>query len=168
MNGDEVDAHLDRLQAEGRAADALTDWWLDVARTEVEAVAPKAVEYGSTDLGEIGRTLAACMNRPGLDEAERAELGVYFYLVGKMARWTDAVVEGRRVSDDTLHDVGVYVRMAQRIRAVGGWPFAPEGDQPEGGPEASEDRNLVCRFPAPHRPHGWADLDGAWECPGRG
>lgn len=101
----------------------LRDWWMDLASEEVDRVVPKAVEYGATDLIEIGRTLGATMHRTGLTEAEQAELGVYFYIVGKIARWTDAVKEGREVSDDTLHDIGVYVRMAQRIRAVGGWPF---------------------------------------------
>lgn len=108
-----------------RDAATLRDWWMEVATQEVDRVVPKAVEYGSTDLVEIGRTLAFTMQRHDLSDAEHAELGVYFYLVGKMARWTDAVKEGRRVSDDTLHDIGVYVRMAQRIRAVGGWPFDP-------------------------------------------
>ena len=43
-------------------------------------------------------------------------------IVGKMARWTDAIRTGRRVSDDTLFDLGIYVRMVHRVRAVGGWP----------------------------------------------
>lgn len=101
-------------------------WWMGVARNEVEAVVPKAVEYGSTDLIDIGANLARIMKREGLDNRQKAELGIYFYLIGKMARWSDAVKEGRDVSDDTLHDVGVYVRMAQRVRAVGGWPVAPK------------------------------------------
>lgn len=117
----------------------LRDWWIDLAATEADRVLPKAIEYGSTDLREIGRTMRDCLNYRGKHtDATDAELGVYFYLVGKIARWTDAIREGRKVSDDTLHDIGVYVRMAQRIRAVGGWPFAPEGQEgisePEGRP----------------------------------
>lgn len=101
---------------------ALTNWWIDLAHEEVERVVPKAIEYGSTDLLEVGRTLANVIQREGLGEEELVELGIYFYLVGKFARWMDAVRDGRRPSDDTLHDIGVYVRMAQRTRAVGGWP----------------------------------------------
>lgn len=100
-------------------------WWMGVAEREIEAVVPKAVEYGATDLVDIGSTLARTMGREGMSDGEKAELGIYFYLIGKMARWSDAIKENRRVSDDTLHDIGVYVRMAQRVRAVGGWPVGP-------------------------------------------
>lgn len=111
---------------------ALTNWWIDLAHAEVDRVVPKAVEYGSTDLMEVGRTLANVMQRDGLSEEELTELGIYFYLVGKFARWMDAVRDNRRASDDTLHDIGVYVRMAQRTRAVGGWPAGPDDKEPDG------------------------------------
>lgn len=110
---------------EARTAAVLANWWLEVAEEEVQKVAPKAVEYGSTDLIEIGRDIASMMEWRGLDNEALAELGIYFYLVGKMARWRDAIHRQDRVSDDTLHDIGVYVRMAQRVRVVGGWPFGP-------------------------------------------
>lgn len=103
---------------------ALRLWWLERASDEADKVIPKAVEYGSTDLVEIGKTLATTMGRKVSDE-EAAEIGVYFYVVGKLARWTDAVRDGRRPSDDTLYDLGVYAKMAQRIRHSGGWPAAP-------------------------------------------
>lgn len=124
----------DETQIE-RDRNVLVDWWVGLAAEEARRVVPKAVEYGSTDLREIGRTMRDCLNYRGKHtDATDAELGVYFYLVGKMARWTDAIREGRKVSDDTLHDIGVYVRMAQRIRAVGGWPFNPEDgiSEPQG------------------------------------
>lgn len=101
--------------------DDLAEWWRQRAQTEIQRTVPKAIEYGAHDLVEIGRTLARCMNRQVSDE-EMAELGIYFYLVGKVARWTDAVTRGDRPSDDTLFDIGVYIRMAQRVRAAGGWP----------------------------------------------
>lgn len=99
----------------------LYDWWVEKAKDEAEAVVPKAVEYGADDLVVIGRELALLMGRE-VDDEEATELGIYFYELGKMARWRSAIREGRRVSDDTLHDVGVYIRMAQRNREVGGWP----------------------------------------------
>jgi len=104
----------------------LTEWWMDLAEEEVRRVVPKAVEYGALDLIQIGQDLALTAGRTLTDE-EAAELGVYFYVRGKLARWTDAIATGRRVSDDTLHDLGVYVRMAQRIRHSGGWPGLPKG-----------------------------------------
>jgi len=101
--------------------DALKDWWLEQAANEVQLVAPKAVEYGSRDLIEMGRTLLRVAGREVTDE-EAAEAGVWFYVVGKIARWTAAMERGDRVSDDTLLDIGTYVKMAQRLRAVGSWP----------------------------------------------
>ncbi len=111
----------------------LQDWWVTKADDEVGMVASKALEYGgggaAIDLIEIGRNLVmsgAGGHVNGIhqlpDDARLAELGVYFYLVGKMARWTAAVIEGRQVSDDTLLDIGIYVRMVQRIRDRGAWP----------------------------------------------
>lgn len=104
---------------------ALTAWWMDKAEQETRAVVPKAVEYGATDLRDIGRDLAECMGRKVTDE-EAAELGIFFYLRGKLSRWVDAVKRGDRPSDDTIYDIGVYCRMAQRNRDVGGWPLPPK------------------------------------------
>ena len=100
----------------------LEAWWLAMAQEEIERTVPKAIEYGSTDLDEIGRQMLAAGLHEGNHETPTEELGVYFYMVGKMARWTDAIRTGRRVSDDTLFDIGIYVRMVQRIRSAGGWP----------------------------------------------
>jgi len=107
----------------------LTDWWLEQSRAEIDATVPKAVEYGSTDLIDIGLMLGRTMKRQ-LSEEEAAELGVFFYLIGKIARWQSAIERGERPSDDTLFDIGVYVRMAQRIRHAGAWPGT---DEPAGG-----------------------------------
>lgn len=104
-------------------------WWHELAEEEIQRTLPKVFEYGgrgaAMDLIDIGRDLARSQGRTVGDE-EAAELGCVFYLRGKMSRIMSAVIEGRRPSDDTLFDLGVYVRMVQRIRAVGGWPLAPE------------------------------------------
>lgn len=121
-NGDATD--VPQPEGKEQMAAELEAWWLDLAQNEILRVVPKAVEYGSTDLHEVGRTLAQTQGRI-VEEEEAVELGIYFYLLGKMARWTDAIKRGERPSDDTLHDIGVYVRMAQRTRQVGGWPNGP-------------------------------------------
>lgn len=108
-------------ESEGSPEDRLRDWWFEQAETEIQRTVPKAVEYSSTDLTDIGHDLARTMGREVSDE-EAAELGVFFYLRGKVARWVGAVIAGQRVSDDTLFDISVYCRMAQRIRATGAWP----------------------------------------------
>lgn len=115
-------------QNSSRDVQVVTDWWMDLAKEEVDRCVAKAVEYGSTDLADIGHMLARTQGRTVTNE-EAAEMGCYFYLVGKLGRWTAAMSRGDRVSDDTLHDIGVYVRMTQRIRAVGGWPFNPEDER---------------------------------------
>lgn len=106
---------------------ALADWWREQSEQEIESVVPKAVEYSAVDLVWIGRTLGLILGRDGLSDEEATELGIFFYEVGKIGRWMGAIAEGRRVSDDTLHDAGIYIKMAQRNRAVGGWPFGPDG-----------------------------------------
>jgi len=107
----------------------LGEWWEQLAHSEVGPLISKMLEYGgdgrALDLIEIGRALDIATHgyrEVQLDDATLSELGIYFYIVGKLARWTAAVSEDRPVSDDTLHDIGIYVRMVQRIRATGGWP----------------------------------------------
>jgi hypothetical protein len=108
-------------------ADQLRDWWLKTAEVEIARTAPKAVEYSSIDLIEYGRTLAVVvMGRPNISEEEATEIGIWGYLVGKVARWSGAIKDNRRPSDDTLLDISIYTKMAQRNREVGGWPFASE------------------------------------------
>ena len=103
----------------------LMRWWVKSAHDEIASMTAKMVEYGgggrAEDLLQIGHTLATTQGRKVTDE-EATELGIYFYLVGKMARWTAAVVDHDRPSDDTLHDISIYTRMAQRARVAGGWP----------------------------------------------
>lgn len=99
----------------------LRGWWFDKAEAEINATVPKAIEYGSTDLIDIGHDLSRVIGRV-VDDETAAEMGVYFYMLGKMSRWRSAMERGERVSDDTLLDIGIYVRMAQRIRYAGGWP----------------------------------------------
>jgi hypothetical protein len=113
---------------------AVAKWWEDKADDEIERTLPKVAEYGATDLLEIGRHLTEAgirvppRNKPTgpWPDPELIELGIYFYIVGKMARWSDAVAHAERVSDDTLFDIGVYIRMVQRVRETGGWPGATE------------------------------------------
>lgn len=125
-----VEAQEEAAQVRGSA---LYQWWMQTAHQEIEPMIAKMQEYGgqsrAVDLEEIGRGLVMSGVRrideatgPVGEAARYQELGCYFYLLGKFGRWTAAVAEGRPVSDDTLHDIGIYVRMVQRIRAVGGWP----------------------------------------------
>lgn len=106
--------------------DELQQWWMDQAHDEIYPLTAKIVEYGgqgrAIDLIEIGRNLGRLQKRE-INDAEATELGIYFYLLGKMGRWTAAVQNGTPVSDDTLHDIAIYTKMVQRTRQVGAWPI---------------------------------------------
>jgi hypothetical protein len=99
----------------------LTDWWMDHAADEAQMVIPKAIAYGADDLLQIGRQMAGAINRDVTD-AQAAELGIAFYAMGKIARIMAAVKEGRDPNIDSWLDLGVYAKMAQRVRITGGWP----------------------------------------------
>lgn len=116
---------LNEIGIEPTLADRLADWWRTKAESEIEQTVAKAIEYGATDLIDIGRDLARVAGRQ-LDDQEAAEWGIFFYLLGKVSRWRSAIERGDRPSDDTLLDIGVYVRMAQRVRESGGWPGVKE------------------------------------------
>ena len=116
------------VASEGPGA-TLTRWWVGKAQEEALALVPKAVEYGgahrASDLTQLGRTIAELMGYTGtgdFTEGQLQELACYFYIQGKLGRWQAALLEGRQVSDDTVHDIKVYTTMVQRIREVGGWP----------------------------------------------
>lgn len=107
-------------------AERLAAWWRAEVENEIAKTAPKVDEYGATDLVDLGRDLARLADRGEISDEEATELGIYFYVRGKMSRWADAIMRGDRPSDDTLFDIGVYIKMAQRTRNAGGWPEAQE------------------------------------------
>lgn len=94
-------------------------WWAETSLDDQLAFLPKFKEYGSNDLVEIGRTMLAVAGRDEDDDQVCAEVGIYFYLVGKIARWTEALQRGDRPSDDTLLDISTYAMMARLNRAGG-------------------------------------------------
>lgn len=113
--------------AEGEISEQLSDWWQEVATSDMMAVVPKAVEYGSSDLKAMGQQLVALHpGVEGMDAAERERVGqemaIAFYLLGKVTRLFGAYERGGVPSDDTIHDVTVYSMMFRRVRSEGGWP----------------------------------------------
>ena len=120
--------------AGGSGDSPLVHWWVAMARDEISGMVSKMEEYGglnrATDLTEIGQAMVMTgvpelgnNGGPELDQGSwLQELGIYFYLRGKFARWGAAIKEGRLVSEDTLTDIAIYTRMVQRVRSHGGWP----------------------------------------------
>lgn len=116
------------------AEEELAGWWRAHSEVEIEMLVPKSIEYGANSLTRLGTTMAAAAGRE-VDEEEAIELGIYFYILGKLERWTDAVLRGDRPKDDALLDIGVYARMAQRNREVGSWPGAVGSNETDNGRE---------------------------------
>jgi len=100
----------------------LADWWRQRCEGEIDMVVAKAIEYGATDLRDLGRIFLEMCGREAIDDAYATEAGVAFYAQGKLARIVAAIREGRRPSFDSWLDLGVYARMAQRVHDRGGWP----------------------------------------------
>lgn len=113
----------DRAEPSLSGPDELATWWRMTASAEIDMVVGKAVEYGATDLRDLGRQVLEMAGRNTVVlDAEATEIGIAFYAAGKLARIMAAVKEGRRPSHDSWLDLGIYARMAQRVHSHGGWP----------------------------------------------
>ena len=109
--------------SEASPRDILADWWRQAAESEIGMVVDKAIEYGATDLYDLGRDLYEMAGREVPDDHGMVvEAGIAFYVAGKLSRVKAAIKEGRQVSADTWLDIGVYARMAQRVHQMGAWP----------------------------------------------
>lgn len=103
-----------------REHDPIVLWWMQQAASEAVATVRKAREYGSTELKYAGHVLASLGGRE-VSDAEAIELQCLQYCLGKLGRWVAAARRHDRVSDDSLFDLGVYVRMVQYTRKHGTW-----------------------------------------------
>jgi hypothetical protein len=97
----------------------LANWWLAETKFELDSVLPKAIEYGSADLKVIGFALSQMIGEP--KGVTNDELGIAFYVLGKVARLIGGYADGRSPSSDTWHDIAIYTKMAQYARENGGW-----------------------------------------------
>jgi len=97
----------------------LANWWFEETKFELDSVLPKAVEYGSADLKVIGFALSQMIGEP--KGVTNDELGIAFYVLGKVARLIGGYADGRSPSSDTWHDIAIYTKMAQYARENGGW-----------------------------------------------
>lgn len=92
------------------------DFWKNTSDKDLEGFLMKSLDYGSYDLYTMGDALSRLpQTKLGTDKAA-AEMGVMFYILGKVARALSAYREGRLPSDDTLHDISVYAMMARMLR----------------------------------------------------
>lgn len=128
----ELDDQL-RETEQSAAETELARWWRSHAETEIDRTISKAVEYGATDLLDLGHDLARMAGRTVTDQ-QAVEIGIMMYMRGKLARIVAAITEGREPSVDSFFDLTVYAKMAIRNRETGGWPGTPhQTDQTEQG-----------------------------------
>lgn len=102
--------------------DPVEVWWMDTAKDDLDRTLPKAIEYGSVDLEIIGDMLRRLLDWNDAPDRVGVELGISFYLAGKVARMMGAYADKRLPSDDTLLDIVVYGMMLRRTRENGRWP----------------------------------------------
>jgi hypothetical protein len=103
---------------EEATAEHVRHWWLGHAEYEIDGMLEKLMEYGTGDLHEIGRQLMEIGAAGDLDDPQTCyELGVLFYVVGKVQRALTAARLGAAASDDTWHDLAVYAKMVLAGRA---------------------------------------------------
>jgi hypothetical protein len=99
--------------------DEFAEWWIATSEEALDTMMPKVREYGSTDLQIVGEAMMKMM--PQLEgKVTPAELGIAFYLLGKVGRVIGGYVDGHAPSDDTWYDIEVYAKMARRTRETGG------------------------------------------------
>lgn len=104
------------MGAEERPPLSLGDFWREDTERLITMCEPKVIEYGSEDLVELGRDVARMAGRPVPDDGLAYELGVFFYVRGKMARWMNAAVRGEHVNQDSLDDILTYVVLCKYDR----------------------------------------------------
>lgn len=100
-----------------RQLNRLDKWWREHAADESATMMTKLDEYGTGDLHEIGARLAALAGWKNPTQQQTYELGVMFYLIGKLQRVITASHLQRDASNDTWHDIAVYAKMVLARRA---------------------------------------------------
>lgn len=100
----------------------LMTWWQATSQRLGEAATQKAKEYGSQDLAVLGRELRRMAGLPPAEPPVTAETGIFMYLLGKVARWSEANRGDYAVSTDTIEDIITYAMMALRVRECNEWP----------------------------------------------
>lgn len=100
---------------------SLFTWWMNTAAADVKACIPKLEEYGSGDLLAIGDTLCRMIGWDDAPNRAKAEVGIAFYLLGKIERCMEAYAHQKLPSDDTYKDLVTYGMMVRRVRDIGAW-----------------------------------------------
>ena len=113
---------LDQSDQDGtKLVEDLFQWWTETSNNEAQSSIPKSVEYGVSSLKTMGDEIITMMPSEVGTRNDPTMVAIWCYVVGKLGRWSNAVRRGEQVNPDTLHDIAVYVKMAQRIQQTGTW-----------------------------------------------
>lgn len=103
------------------AEKAFRSYIQDLTTEVTDMVIPKARTYGTTELSQLGATLMHVAGRGSVPERDSMQYAVWFYSIGKMARWTAAAKRGEQPSRDTVLDILVYALMWLKVEETGEW-----------------------------------------------
>ena len=103
------------------AEKAFRSYIQDLTTEVTDMVIPKARTYGTTELSQLGATLMNVAGRGSVPERDAMQYAVWFYSIGKMARWTAAAKRGEQPSRDTVLDILVYALMWLKVEETGEW-----------------------------------------------
>lgn len=90
------------------------EMWHEVSNDFLNIYLQKNREYGSGDLKVMGRSMQLVALLP--HEEDGVEAAILFYILGKVARATNALSKQERPSDDTIMDLAIYAMMAAIMR----------------------------------------------------
>ena len=103
------------------AEKAFRSYIQDLTTEVTDMVIPKARTYGTTELSQLGATLMNVAGRGSVPERDAMQYAVWFYSIGKMARWTAAAKRGEQPTRDTVLDILVYALMWLKVEETGEW-----------------------------------------------
>lgn len=105
-------------------AQALRDWWHAKSQADIDAVVPKAIQYGGGDMTLMadGMKLFIQLGGREVERPVEREMAYAFYALGKIARIISRLAEGQLPGEDSWFDLQIYSIMAQYERQIGPWP----------------------------------------------
>lgn len=114
--------------AEDRREEAFREYFHNLIREILDGAVPKAKTYGTHELANLGRTLFETIHADSTrgiynkaSDQAAISTAVWFYVIGKTARWSAAVRRGEQPTQDTVVDVLVYCLMWLKVNETGEW-----------------------------------------------
>jgi hypothetical protein len=101
--------------------EALQAWLESVGQKERGETLRKAVEYGSSDLEVMGKTMLLLVPEDKRSRSLGLQMAIGFYALGKVARLFGSFEDAREPSSDTWYDLHIYALMGLKVQETGAW-----------------------------------------------